>query len=285
MMVNPSSSVAGAVTSLWRYPVKSMQGEALRSVLVTDNGIFGDRVYALIDQMTGKVASAKYPRKWSRLLGCQARFTAALDPVQAFPTVQITLPDQTIVTSKHEQVHALLSNLVGRDVMLTTTRPAAPSLERIDALAPEETILDIGDFMMAGKFADYAAVHLLSTATLERLQGIYPEGNFSAQRFRPNVVLETEPGHGEIEQTWVGKTIAIGEEVRLRISDPCPRCVITTLAQPGLAEDFGILQMAAKHSPAVVPAFGGKVLPSVGVYAFVVQGGTICEGDEVSVEA
>jgi uncharacterized protein len=282
-MLNSSSST-GTVTALWRYPVKSMQGEALSSALVTDNGIFGDRVYALIDQMTGKVASAKYPRKWGKLLGCHASFTDSPDTSKSFPTVQITLPNQMVVTSEQEQVHTLLSDLIEREVTLTTTRPDSPSLERIDALDPAEPILDIGDFMMAGKFADYAAVHLLSTATLQRLQNLYPEGNFSAQRFRPNVVLETEPSQGSIEQTWVGQTIAIGKEVRLKITDPCPRCVITTLAQPGLVEDFGILQMTVKHSSAVVPAFGDKVLPSVGVYAFVVQGGTICEGDGVRVE-
>jgi uncharacterized protein YcbX len=285
MMLNSSSGGAGVVASLWRYPVKSMQGENLSSVLVTDNGIFGDRVYALIDQTTGKVASAKHPRKWAKLIGCHASFTDTPHVGKPFPTVQITLPDQTVVTSEQEHVHTLLSSLVERDVTLTTTRPDSPSLERIDALAPAEPILDIGDFMMQGKFADYAAVHLLSTATLKRLQEFYPAGNFSAQRFRPNLVLETEPEQDFIEHTWVGRTIAIGEEVRLQISDPCPRCVITTLAQPGLEEDFAILQTAAEHSQAVVPAFGNKLLPSVGVYAFVVRGGTIREGDESRVEA
>jgi uncharacterized protein YcbX len=77
-----------------------MQGEELSSLLVTDNGIFGDRVYALIDQTTGKVASAKYPKKWGKLVGCYASFTDAPETGMPFPPVQITLPDATVVTSE-----------------------------------------------------------------------------------------------------------------------------------------------------------------------------------------
>jgi hypothetical protein len=49
---------AGTVVSLWRYPVKSMQGEELNGAVVTWRGIVGGRAYALIDRETGLVASA-----------------------------------------------------------------------------------------------------------------------------------------------------------------------------------------------------------------------------------
>src|SRR5260370_38286807 len=64
----------GSVVSLWRYPVKSMMGEELNATDVTDHGLLGDRVYALLDPATGKVASAKNPRKWVRLFNCRASF-------------------------------------------------------------------------------------------------------------------------------------------------------------------------------------------------------------------
>ena len=60
-------TVVGRVVSLWRYPVKSMLGEGVNSSHVTERGLMGDRVYAFIDQKTGKVASAKNPRKWGDL--------------------------------------------------------------------------------------------------------------------------------------------------------------------------------------------------------------------------
>jgi hypothetical protein len=40
-----------------------MLGEELNSSYVTARGLLGDRAYALVDEETGKVASAKNPRK------------------------------------------------------------------------------------------------------------------------------------------------------------------------------------------------------------------------------
>ena len=75
-----------------------------------------------------------------------------------------------------------------------------------------------------------------------------------------------------MENSWIGQTVAIGEEVRLRITEPCPRCVMTTLAQGDLPKDPGILRTAAQHNQA-----------NVGVYAEVVRSGSIRRGDTVTV--
>ncbi len=63
-VVSQAQGVIASIVSLWRYPVKSMMGEELDSSYVTERGLLGDRAYALVDQETGKVASAKNPRKW-----------------------------------------------------------------------------------------------------------------------------------------------------------------------------------------------------------------------------
>ena len=65
----------GAVVSLWRYPVKSMMGEELNAPDVTDDGLLGDRSLALVDTETGKVVSAKNPRKWPTMFDFRAVFT------------------------------------------------------------------------------------------------------------------------------------------------------------------------------------------------------------------
>jgi uncharacterized protein YcbX len=284
MMANRPSSDTGSVVSLWRYPVKSMMGEEVQATSVTDGGLLGDRVYAVIDQSTGKVASAKYPRKWGKLVDFRAAFLKPPHPGEQIPPVQITLPDGTIVTSAQEHVHACLSSFLEREVTLTTTRPASPSVEaeRLDAMGTVETILEIGAVMMQGRFSDYAAVHLLTTATLDRLHALYPQGRFAVQRFRPNIVVEPPAGQPDfVENAWVGHTLAIGEEVRLVITDPCARCVMTTLPQGDLPRDLGILRTVAQHNQVRIPVLGGEERPSVGVWAFVLQGGTIRRGDAV----
>jgi len=85
-------------------------------------------------------------------------------------------------------------------------------------------------------------VHLLTTATLDRLRELYPQGRFEIRRFRLNIVVQLASGEkGFAENTWVGQTLAVGEAVRLHITAPCGRCVMTTLAQEDLLSDPGIL--------------------------------------------
>ena len=123
-----------------------------------------------------------------------------------------------------------------------------------------------------GTFFDLAVVHLLTTATLDRLRTLHPEGRFEVRRFRPNIVVATPPEEeGFVENEWIGRELAIGDDVRLQITGPCSRCVMTTLAQGDLPKDPGILRAAAQHNQA-----------NVGVYADVLHGGIIRRGDSVS---
>ena len=280
-----STREVGAVKALLRYAVKSMNGEDLDEALITEGGILGDRAYALIDRTNGKVASAKYPKKWGRVIELSARFVEPPRADAPPPPVRITWPKGEVVVSDAGDVDARISETLGRPVTLTTARPVDVSLERLDPLEAEETISDIGDLMMEGRFSDYAALHLLTTATLARLSELGPASQFDARRFRPNLVVETaEDQSGFVENDWVGRTLAIGESVRLRVSDPTPRCAIPTLAQTGLPMDPKVLRSIVEHNRLAVPLLDGKLLPCAGVYAFVVQGGTLRSGDPVRIE-
>src|SRR6266852_159 len=73
-MSDATQTATGAVASIWRYPVKSMMGEELNDARVSDQGLLGDRVYALLDGSDGKVATAKNPRKWPTLFAFRSTF-------------------------------------------------------------------------------------------------------------------------------------------------------------------------------------------------------------------
>lgn len=276
MMAVATLAAAGSVVSLWRYPVKSMMGEELDAADITERGLSGDRAYALVDASNGKVASAKNPRKWGRLLGFRAAFVGRLDASAAFPAVRITLPDGTPVTDDTDDIDRILSDVLGRRVTLESVVPEIPSFEEywpdIDGLPYRNAITD--EFMSAGMFFDGATVHVLTTATIDRLRELYPNGRFEILRFRPNIVVSPAPSEKDfIEDAWVGRTLAIGNDVRLHITRPCPRCVMTTLPQGNLPKDPGILRAAARHNQL-----------NVGVYAAVLQGGTVHRGDPVVLE-
>jgi uncharacterized protein YcbX len=268
-------STLGSVAALWRYPVKSMLGEELNASALGRRGLAGDRVYAIVDPDTGKVASAKHPKKWPHLFHCRAALVEPPGSTDDIPPVRVTLPDGRITRSDDDAFAQAMSAMLGRPGRLQTAVPETPVLEEywpdIDGLALRETVTDEG--MPAGTFFDLATVHILTTATLDRLRALYPAGRFEARRFRPNIVVETPPGEASFaEGEWVGETLAIGDGVSLKVTAPCPRCVMTTLPQADLPRDPGILRTAAQHNEA-----------HVGIYAEVIQGGVIHRGDGVRV--
>jgi uncharacterized protein YcbX len=288
-MSHSAQAVLGSVVSLWRYPVKSMMGEELNASEVTDHGLLGDRVYALLDSSGGKVASAKNPRKWPQLFDFRAAFVDVPRSGAQLPPVRITLPDGSLLSSTQTDVNRTLSGVLNREVTLevteraqrevvesTSPNPWTPKAEEywpdMEGLDYRDTVTDFD--LPEGTFFDCAVVHVLTTATIDRLRELYPQGRFEVRRFRPNLVLQIADGVKDfVENAWIGHTLAIGDAVRLSISGPCPRCVMTTLAQGDLPKDPGILRTAAQHNQV-----------NVGVYASVRQGGMVRRGDGVRLE-
>ncbi len=275
---SPPSPVQGAsVVALWRYPVKSMMGEELNAAEVTERGLLGDRQYAVVDRETAKIGGAKNPRKWGNFFDFRAAYVKPPQTGSKMPAVRITLPDGAVVTNEQGDVAQILSQAFGRDVTLqeaqgeggssgTTAEEYWPDMAGLDH---RDTVTDFE--LPSGTFFDLAVVHLLTTATIDRLRALYPEGRFEVRRFRPNIVVSTGPDEqGFVENDWIGHTVAIGDDVRLAITGPCPRCVMITLPQGDLPKDSGILRTAAQHNGV-----------NVGVYGSVASGGTVRRGDPV----
>ena len=253
------------VSALWRYPVKSMLGEALASASVSRRGLEGDRAFAVVDAADGKTASAKDTRRWPNLFAFGAEYVARSS--SATPTAILTLPGGRSVASDDPSVDEVLSRALGRAARLAALDPpAVPALHEDVELGRDAT--EDG----TEHFFDAATVHLVTTSTLERLRELYPSGRFDVARFRPNVVVDTNGRAGFVENAWVGRTLAIGG-VRLEVTAPCPRCVMTTLPQGDLPRDPGILKAVVRHNQA-----------NVGVYARVLRGGVLAQGQAVEIE-
>jgi uncharacterized protein YcbX len=281
----------GSVAALRRYPVKSMQGEELDAAEISARGILGDRAYAILDRATGFIASAKHPRKWSTLFACRAAFVEAPLPGAPLPPIWITLPDGSVITSGQKDVDRILSRVLDREVALVAEVAAAPIREAdrssIEQLASGSTIREEPMALAAppGTFFDYAVLHILTTATIERLRELHPAGRVEIQRLRPNIVVAPAGDErGFVENAWLGQMLAIGAQAQVHVIDPCPRCVVTTLAQGELPRDPGILRTLGQHNAAAsVTLAPGVVFSAVaGVYASVLRGGALCRGDAIA---
>ena len=294
--------MANTVVGLNRYPVKSMQGEAVSEVEVTTRGVHGDRTYAVVDQTTGKVASAKQPAKWARLLEVSAAFTDAVHATASLPPVVLTFPDGTSVRSDDRNVNDMLSRYCERDVILADTVPEAPLFEEVwpsdvEGLAPDDfisstssattgegdAISDLSLGMAApGTFFDLSSLHLLTTSTLDALRAADPDADFDVRRYRPNVLIDAGDD-GFVENAWVNGTVAMGASAAAHVDLPTMRCVMTTLAQRDLPADRQTLRTIARANRIEIAGLG--MWACAGVYASVSAPGTIRLGDPVTISA
>ena len=196
-----------------------------------------------------------------------------------------------------------MSSLLGRSVTLTSVAPDNSTFEEvwpdIDGLAPAEFIestasadaepgetvsdLALGLAAPKGTFYDLAVLHLLTTATLERLGALYPEGRFDVVRYRPNVLVDTgdlADASEFVENDWPGRTLAIGAALRAAVSMPTMRCVMTTLAQRDLPKDTGLLRTIARHNRIEIAGLGHWAC--AGAYADVSAPGSVRVGEPVT---
>jgi len=230
---------------LWRYPVKSLQGEPLAFAAVTTAGIEGDRGFALFDVETGFGLTA---RRVPELLFASAR-------LREDGGVDITLPDGS-VTSDDEA----LSEWLGRRVTLRSADADVKRRYENPVDFEDEATGEWAPFDGArGAFHDSAGaqISLVSTATI---------GAWDRRRFRANVFLD-----GEGEDAFVGSKMALGDSV-LDVGMRIGRCVMTTRPQPGGVErDLDVLRTINRERNGCL---------SVG--ALVVQPGVVRVGDPLT---
>ncbi|MBA3565724.1 MAG: MOSC N-terminal beta barrel domain-containing protein [Actinobacteria bacterium] len=230
------------IAELWRYPVKSLQGERLDAVAVTADGLEGDRQFAIYDVESGLGLTG---RRVPELL-----FASAC--MRADGTAEITLPDGSLAGDDNT-----LSNWLGRSVALrSAATEAARRYENVVDFEHESTS-DWEPFDGAARaFHDNpgARVSLVSTATM---------GSWDPRRFRANVLLD-----GEGEDSLVGSRVTLGEAT-LNVDMRIKRCVMTTRAQAGgIERDLDVLRTIARERDACLA-----------VGALVIDQGTIRVGD------
>jgi uncharacterized protein YcbX len=275
-----------------------MLGEEVDAVDVSDGGVVGDRVYALTDRETGKVVSAKHPKLWPNMLACRATFAEPPNGGAELPAVLIELADGSSVRSDDADVDAVLSRFFGRDVELAN---AADNGYTIDQYHPDEEDYDpdghrdevveaqlgaaffnergLPSAVAEGSFFDLFPLSVLTTSSLDQFGELEPEMDFDVRRFRMNVIVDT-PATGFVENDWPGHSLAIGDDVRLGVALPDPRCVMPSLSHADLPRDPRILKALARHNRIDV---AGTVYPCAGVYAVAEATGTIRKNDPVTV--
>jgi uncharacterized protein YcbX len=278
------------VEAVFRYPVKSMLGTRVEQAELHASGVAADRGWALIDLQTGKIASAKQPRLWRCLLQLRAEYHTCVGRARRADGVTITLPDGSEVRAGEPGADEALSRFAGRPVELRRGRASGAGIDRavpeevldqgVDAKVAFESI-ELSQATPGNSFVDYAPVHLITTATLAAVASSTAGTPPHPWVFRPNLILATPGLSGYAENDWVGRQVAIGDQVRLEILLPTPRCAVPTLAHGTHAGNPEVLRALARANRIPIDGFGMQTC--AGVYARVTRPGRVRTGDEVRI--
>lgn len=268
----------GRLVSIWRYPVKSMQGESIDHALLDGAGIAGDRRLAVRDLGTGRIVSAKAPRLGRALLDCRAVHDLNGDVIVTVDGRDHRVGDDPAA------LDAALTAVLGRPAALVTvgndSETYASEWPEIEGMALSGIELDLP--MPPESFADVAPLHLLSTASLHHVASLLPDAVVDHRRFRPGIVVDVagsgDGSAGFVENEWVGRPARVGA-ASIAIGAATPRCVMTTVAQPGLPAEPGVLRTLAAANRRDYGGFG--MFACLGVYATVTAGAEIRVGDEL----
>jgi uncharacterized protein len=263
--------MSGSVGELWRFPVKSMQGERVTSIALSPLGIDGDRRWALRDLTNGKIISAKVPKLGTPLLACAATSDSSGAITIVVGEERFRVPDD------NDAANVALSGLLGRAVRI---EPATTNDEVYESEWPELADMALSGITLdlslhRGTFADLSPLHIITSASLAHLASFAEGSEIDVRRFRPSMVIETD-GEGFVENEWVHRRARIGGAT-VTFGAASPRCIMTTIAQPGLARDVRVLQTIAAHNKRDFGGFGN--FACLGIYADVVEPGVVGVGD------
>ncbi|WP_288363476.1 MOSC N-terminal beta barrel domain-containing protein [uncultured Spongiibacter sp.] len=263
----------GTIKEIWRFPVKSMGGERISAANIDYAGFADDRTWAVRDDETNEIATA---RRIPKLMMLKARYltepTTGFGPVAA-SRVEIEFPDGRRVSSDDPYASAILSMYLGKRVTLIPrpaardkaayrlTQPMSPrEIRYILGMAADDPDPDFSWFSLKvltnlskyttppGALYDVYPLHFITTAALDSMNAIYPEGNFCSQRYRPSFVIETNPElTGIVENSWRGRELRIGDAL-IRCNHPTIRCSMPGTQQPGIHQDPNVPLTVMRHA-------------------------------------
>jgi len=222
------------VVGMWRYPVKSLRGEALRTAVVETDGLAGDRRWGIRDERTGRILTG---RRRPELLHAKAAYRDGVP--------EITVPDGRTSTGPGPATDRLLSAWLGSPVSLVSSAAENPGRAEYFEDATDDTSRAIEWIMPESRYVDAAALLVLTTASLRAGRALHPSGTWEPPRFRPNLLIDA-PTTGWAEDEWVGRTLHVGDASVLPI-EGCIRCTMVTREQPGLDADRDVFRVLARH--------------------------------------
>ncbi len=254
----------GKIESLWRYPVKGMRGEEVPFVYAGFAGLMGDRVYGVIAADGDPAFPWHTGRDQEEFVLYEARYKSGED----------------LLTPKD------LEAFEGLAPGIYPLYPDASAF-KVDVKAPGGTVYDIDSPEFLTELEKAAGRSLRVHYTQKGQHDCRPISMFSLsaasklaeetgmpvdkRRFRANFYVEWENQDDPyFEVSLVGKTIKVGDKLKLTITERDPRCKMITLDPDTSEESPKLLQHVSRNHDG-----------NAGVFAAVISEGRVKKGDPI----
>ena len=265
----------GTVAGLWRYPVKSLQGEELSSGELSSAGIVGDRSFGIFERSSEVLLSAK---RLPQLLEGSSRLVSE-GTAGAELVAELSFGGKTL-RSDDPLVDAALSHWLELAVELRQPMPGRRSVVETQVDLDDDS--QLAEFSTrSGMFFDSCVLNVVSTTSLAAAAALYPGGSWGVERFRPNVLIETDPAitefstdaedrPGFVDDERVGFLVNLGG-VEIVVMKRCDRCIMVTRPFGDFPRDRALLRTLTRFH-------GGEL----GVDASVNGAGRVAVGEPVT---
>lgn len=258
-------TIIGTVESLWRYPVKSMRGEELDEMFAGYAGVYGDRLFAFESSASPKGFPFFTGRDQRQMIRYRPRFrdpdkaarpvnwlaaqklSPLVNPISATPDqlmVDVESPDgKTFAIADPALRDHLCAGLDGKhELRLLRSEKAMTDCRPVSFFA----------LQTANKLAEEAGMKV------------------DKRRFRANFYLDLADFAGFTEDQFVGRSLRLGSQVVVAITNRDGRCMMVTLDPE-----------TGKKAPAILKAVAQGHEGKAGVYGAVLVEGIVRKGDPV----
>lgn len=226
----------GVVKELYRFPVKSMRGEALTEAFGAWHGFQGDRRYAFVRSENRSGFPWLTGREIPQIVQFTPRITDPSD-IENSP-VDVALPDGRILPIGSTELNQVLAEAYGKPVHLI-------KIER-------------------GAF-DSQVMSVMSTATVAELSAMVGTA-VTARRFRQNIVIEPFDEQPFVEERWLDSSLVFGDEsegLRIRLNRRIQRCVMINIDPETAEKEPAVLKTVAQSRQNCVGVYGSPERPGM----------------------